>query len=102
MIFPEVIVIQIPELLRNQELLITPRREFANFFKPKLINAGSTISLENISTFPVNIKRHSHVADIKPKSVIKDIEKVSAIHLNTLDNFKYTPLAKDPSPPSVY
>ena len=101
-IFPdESLIIQIPEALRNQNLLITPRREFAGVFKPKMIEAGSTISLENISPFPVNIRKYSHVADIKPTSTVEADDKVRAVHLNTLDNFKYTPLAKDPSPPSL-
>ena len=59
-----------------------------------MIEAGSTISLENISPFPVNIRKYSHVADIKPTSTVEADDKVRAVHLNTLDNFKYTPLAK--------
>ena len=93
----------VPESFHGKPSLITPRREFSEFFQQKFLTPGETISLHNTSESPVNLKKHSHVADIRHTDEITPVavDNVRLVHQHSNDNFKFEPRAKEIAPPDI-
>ena len=99
------LIIPVPEEMQDKEIAIVPRKDYTQYFQPRVMQVGSTVSLPNISDLPVTIKRHSHVVDFRFTN-IEDAEKrssssISAVHAHTDDKFKYKPTAKKVEPPDL-
>ena len=93
----------VPENFQGKPVLITPRREFSNFFSPRFATPGETISLFNSSLAPINLKKHTHVADIRHTEETSPThhDSVNLVHEHTYDNFKFEPRAKKIAPPDI-
>ena len=103
-VFPgEHVNMRIPESFQGRPALITPRREYAEFFAQKFTTPGETISLYNNSDFPVNIKKHSHVADIRytEEMITESAKNIHLVHDHSYDNFKFEPRAKQIATPDI-
>ena len=109
-IFPEEsLELEVPEHLQNSEIVVTPRRQFAHLFSPIITYAQDKVEIASISQFPINLKRHDQVADIR-STVITDPGKkslqlpsasVKKIIPHTEDRFKFEPTVKKMEPPDI-
>ena len=95
--------VNIPETFIDKKVVITPRREFSQFFDPLFTTGNETIHLKNISDMPVNIGKHSHVADVRE---VKELDtpthnSVNLVHFHTDDKFKFIPRAKEVEKPDI-
>ena len=105
-VFPgEVLRIEVPDLLQDNTISVTPRREFTDSFNAKCVEAGEYVTMRNNSSNPVNIKRNSHIADLRMADVQNPVElifqdnKLQLVHAHSEDDFKYLPTAKKIIPP---
>ena len=65
------LTLDVPDFLQHSDVVITPRREFSHLFRLKICHTGETVQLESDSLFPINLRRHDQVADIRA-AVITD------------------------------
>ena len=95
--------INIPETFIDKKIVITPRREFSKFFDPLFTTGNETVHLVNISDMPVNIGKHTHVADVREAKelVTPTQDNVNLVHLHTDDKFKFIPRAKEVEKPDI-
>ena len=103
-VFPgDHINVEVPESFQGTPSLITPRKEYSEFFPQKFTTPGEIISLHNTSEFPITLKKHSHVADIRHTEEVipASTNNVHLVHEHTSDNFKFEPRAKEIAAPDV-
>ena len=87
--------------------MVTPRRDFVDFFPAQCKFVEDKIKLLNTSDFPINLKKYTHIADIRQtKSVtpneMKHVQSdVNLVHLHDSDNFKYSPTAEYIEEPDI-
>ena len=88
--------LDIPETFIDKKVVITPRRDFADSFIPIFTTGNQNVSLINMSYDPVNIKKHSHLADIRTvhELEIPNTPSVRLVHQHSSDDFKFKPRAK--------
>ena len=106
-VFPgESLELDVPDFLQNSEVALTPRRDYADMFQPRILSVGEIVKLKNISTLPITLKRHDQVADLQRTNWSEDIseEDKTSIHLvHHVDNdkFKFLPMAKRVQPSEI-
>ena len=103
----EHVEMEVPEHLHNTEIVITPRRQFAKAFEPRIRQVGETVKIKNISLSPINLRRHDQVADIhgtewaENDSSEEGNPSVNLVHQHSLDKFKFLPKAKKVEPADI-
>ena len=105
-IFPEdSITFPVPDSFKGQHIVITPRRPFTYAFQPVVQQYAETVTLENISMFPVNLRKSDQVADIREalEETPPDMSpsSVRLVHQHSTDNFKFSPTVIKSSPPDL-
>ena len=117
-IFPnDSITLDVPSRLRNTFITVTPRSDFVNYFETQCKYAGDSITLTNKNKIPLNLKKHSHIADIRgahptvleprhPRLNITMVDDrkegdVNLVHSHSEDDYKYLPTAKKVEPPDT-
>ena len=105
-VFPdEALELEVPEHLQFSEVVVTPRREYSHLFSPTVTYVEDKVALSSISNFPINLKKHDQVADIR-STIITDSSsaKSSAVRKiipHTEDRFKFDPTVKKSEPPDI-
>ena len=111
-IFPEeYATFAVPEHLHNSDIAVTPRRGYGEYFEARVLHVGSSVKLRNISGFPVNLKKHDQVADIRSTTVIHlpgedsdssdSDKKINLLHYHSEDNFKFSPTVIEQEKPDI-
>lgn len=105
-VFPEDnITFPVPDTFKGQHIVITPRRNYAHAFRPFVTQYSETVTLENISDLPINLRKSDQVADIRQASVAHPPDtnntSVRLVHQHTTDDFKFKPTVKNPEPPDL-
>ena len=102
------LTLEVPDHLQHSEVVVTPRREYSHLFKPRIGHVGTTVKLESCSLFPINLKRHDQVADIRPTITMdalpendKRADSVRKIIPHSEDRFKFDPTVKESVPPDI-
>ena len=104
-LFPEdTMEFPLPEHLVNTEVFITPRRGYEDYIRPGIVQTSSTVTIENISMFPLNLKKHQQVADVRLAKLYDEESEESnmaMIHQHSQDDFKFKPTVKVKDPPDL-
>ena len=105
-IFPgDIISVPVPENLQFTTISITPRAEYCDILEAKCVVVEKSVTMRNISSLPVNIKKHSHLADFRmtlekhPEEMRDQVNRINLVHLHDPDKFKYLPTVKVAVPP---
>ena len=96
-VYPEgKVTLEIPETFIDKKVVITPRREFADSFIPIFTTGNQNISLINKSYNLINIKKHSHLADVRTveESEVPMKSALNLVHQHSDDDFKFKPRTK--------
>ena len=94
-LYPEdTITINLPENLHNREIFVTPRRGYADIFQARVVMVETNIKLENMSPNPIVLKKHEHIADVRPAKVMNLDDKENR-------DFKFKPTVKKVDPPDT-
>ena len=109
-IFPDdSIDLPVPEHLANTDVFVTPRRGYEDYIKPGVVHTSSTVSLHNISMFPLNLKKHEQVADLRRADTVNPPDtndycpqdSINMVHPHSTDDFKFKPTVKERDPPAI-
>ena len=106
-IYPgEDIELEVPDYLQNTEVVLTPRREFADIFEPRIMYVNEIIKVKNVSTLPVTLRRHNQIVDLQGTSwkeieERKEVAKVNLVHDHDDDRFIFRPVTKKVEPPEL-
>ena len=105
-IFPDdEVQLPVPENLQHSTVTIVPRKEFSSAFEPSCKFIEDKIVIKNISPLPVNVKKYTHMIDIRPTKLHHPPElqhvrgEVNLAHEHDTDDFKFSPTVIKISPP---